>query len=291
MLRLSRNVVSRSISSLTAFAAALCVATIAGAAVITDVTGSSVAAVTATSGDPGAADYYALPDSASGIIHDCPVGGCTAFDAALQGGAGIEADGNENLRISLEWTFTIDIVVSASATEVWELVVDSQLLGYLTAIDQGPGRARGRVNDLTGTVDTADLGVTGSMDLLGTDQMNAPGGANQLIDRVGTFTVTGGFGPTTVSMTFTLDGRLRSQCGGQGCNQQGDEAAIRLGVPGSGTPPGFTAGNYPGPDGATAGEHGLLLAVGLVTLVPEPGSAILVGSGLLLLLGSRRRHA
>jgi hypothetical protein len=87
-------------------------------------------------------------------------------------------------------------------------------------------------------------------------------------------------------MTFTLDGRLRSQCGGPGCGQQGDEAAIRLGLPASGTPPGFSAGNYPGIDGDPASAHGHFLSFTLVAL-PEPSSLALLLAALPALIALR----
>ena len=254
------------------------------AATITSVTGSASTSVT-TQGGPEPADYYAE----ASFFEDCGVG-CSAFTGRLGANAGIEADPGENIRIAVTWSYTIDITVDAGATEAWELAADTALAGYLTIVNQGPGRARERMRDLTGTLDTAGLGLTGSMDLLGLDILNAPGGGNQAISRAGTFNVTGGFGPQTVVMTFTMDGRLRSQCGGPGCNQQGDEAAIRLGLPASGTPPGFSAGNYPGIDGDPAAAHGHLLSFALVA-VPEPSSlALLLGAlpAVIALRGCRR---
>lgn len=252
----------------------------AGAAVITSVTGNASTSV-ATHGEPGADDYYA--DAA--FFDDCGAS-CSAFTGRLGANAGIEADPGENIRIDVAWSFTIDVMVDAGATEAWELAVDTVLAGYLTIVDQGAGRASGRVTDLTGTLNTPGLGVTGSMDLLGWDEVNSTVSVNQAISRVGTFSVTGGFGPQTVSMTFTLDGRLRSQCGGPGCGQQGDEAAIRLGLPASGTPPGFSAGNYPGIDGDPASAHGHFLNFTLIA-IPEPSSLMLLLAALPVLIALR----
>jgi hypothetical protein len=256
----------------------------ADAALITSVTGNPTVSVT-PQGGPEPADYYAE----AAFFDDCGAS-CSAFTGRLGANAGIEADPGENLRIGVEWSYTIDIVVDAGATEAWELTVDATLAGYLTAVNQGSGRAAMRLTGLTGTLDTAGLGLSGSMDLAGTDFVNTTSGANQAVSRAGTFSVTGGFGPQTVSMTFTLDGRLRSQCTGGGCSFQGDEAAIRLGLPATSTPPGFAADDYPGPDGMLDTAHGHFLSFALAT-VPEPGSlALLLGAlpALIALRGCRR---
>jgi hypothetical protein len=145
----------------TLIAVLLLAAAPAGAAVITSVTGNASTSVT-TQGGPGADDYYA----GAGFFDDCGAG-CSAFTGLLGANAGIAADPGENIRIDVEWSFTIDIVVDAGATEAWELAGDTALAGYLTTIDQGSGRSRGRVSDLAGTLDTAGLTLTGSMNLLG----------------------------------------------------------------------------------------------------------------------------
>jgi hypothetical protein len=254
------------------------------AATITSVTGSASTSVT-TQGGPEPADYYAE----ASFFEDCGVG-CSAFTGRLGANAGIEADPGENIRIDVVWSYTIDITVDAGATEAWELTVDTELAGFLTTVNHGSGRTRQRHTDLTGTLDTAGLGLTGSMDLPGTDTLNTSASVNQPLSRTGSFSVTGGFGPQTVSMTFSLDGRLRSQCTGGGCATQGDEAAIRLGLPPTGAPPGFTAGNYPGIDGDPAAAHGHFLSFALVA-VPEPSSlGLLLGAlpALMALRGCRR---
>jgi hypothetical protein len=259
----------------------------AGAAIITSVTGNPTVSVT-PQGGPEPADYYAE----AAFFDDCGAS-CSAFTGRLGANAGVEADAGENLRIRVEWSYTIDIFVDAAPMEAWELAVDATLAGYLTAVNQGSGRAGMRVTDLTGTLDTTstpNLSLAGSMDLLGTDFVNTASGANQAVSRAGTFSVTGGFGPQTVSMTFTLDGRLRSQCSGGGCTFKGDEAAIRLGLPPTSTPPNFTAGDYPGPDGLPDTAHGHFLSFALVA-VPEPSSlALLLGAlpALIALRGCRR---
>lgn len=254
----------------------------AQSASISSVSGTASVSVTAIGGGPEASDYY----TAAAFGEDCGAG-CSDFTASLLGGAGLEADSGENLRIDMEWTWTVDIVVDATATEAWELSVDMGLLGYFTTFDQGGGRARARLNDLTGTLDAGGTGTTGSMDMAGFDSINTRATANQALTRMGSFTVVGGFGPQTVSMTFTLAGRLRSQCTGGGCTGQGDEAAIRLGIPASGTPPAFVAGSYPGPDGDAASAHGGFLNV---SLVPEPGALWLAASALAGLALARCRH-
>lgn len=253
---------------------------------ISSVSGTASGVVTQANGGP-VNDHYV----SAAFSEDCGAG-CTDFLGSLQAGAGLEADNGENLRIDVEWTYTVDIVVDATATEAWELSVDLDLLGYLTLVDQGGGVARARFFDVVGTLNSGGTGFTGSMDLNGSLDVNTGSGANQILSRMGSFTVVGGFGPDTVSMTFTMDGQLRSRCTGGGCSGQGDEAAIRLGLPSAGTPPGFTAGNYPGIDGDPGSAHGLFLDVSVIPLlVPEPGAAWLLGSALLAGGWLRRRRA
>lgn len=272
-------------AAFTAFLLVAVGATRGNAASITSVTGTASAAVTAVGGSPDPSEYY----TSAAFSETCGAG-CSAFDAALQAGAGLVADPGQNLRIDTQWTWTVDVVVDATATQAWELTADTKLLGYLTAVDQGGGSTRARLTNATGTLDAGGTGTTGSMGLAGTDSMSASGNANQMISRMGTFSVIGGFGPQTVSMTFTLDGRLRSQCTGGSCGTQGDEVAIRLGVPGAGTPAGFSAGNYPGPDGDPTAAHGMFISMALV-LLPEPGSLWLAASALAALALTRRCRA
>jgi len=253
-----------------------------GAAVITAISDSTSATVS-PQGGPEPADYYA--DAV--FFDDCGVS-CSAFTGRLGANAGIEADAGENIRIDVEWSYTVDITIDAGATEAWELTVDTELAGFLTTVNHGSGRTRQRHTDLTGTLDTAGLGLTGSMDLPGTDTLNTSASVNQPVSRTGSFSVTGGFGPQTVSMTFSLDGRLRSQCNGGGCSTQGDEAAIRLGLPATAAPPGFTAGDYSPPGAAALDGHFLSFAL---VAVPEPSSlALLLGAlpVLMALRGCRR---
>jgi len=254
----------------------------ADAALITSVTGNPTVSVT-PQGGPEPADYYAE----AAFFDDCGAS-CSAFTGRLGANAGIVADPGDNIRIDVVWSYTIDITVDAGATEAWELTVDTELAGFLTTVDHGSGQTRQRHTDLTGTLDTAGLGLTGSMDLPGTDTLNTSASVNQPLSRTGSFSVTGGFGPQTVSMTFSLDGRLRSQCTGGGCATQGDEAAIRLGLPPTGAPPGFTAGNYASLADAAADGHFLSFTL---FAVPEPSSlALLLGAlpALIALRGCRR---
>lgn len=277
---MARTASFRSLVPLLTLLLAATFGTPARGASISSVSGSAGVAVTGTGGGPELVDYY----TAAAFGEDCGAG-CSAFTGSLQAGAGLEADSGENLRIDMEWTWTMDIVVDAVATEAWVLDVNMDLAGYLTTFNQGGGRARARLTSLTGTLDSGGTGTTGSMNLAGFDVVNTSATANRALTRMGSFSVVGGFGPQTVSMTFTLDGRLRSQCNGGGCGGQGDEVAIRLGIPASGTPPGFVAGLYPGPDGDAAGVHGVFLGV---TLVPEPGTLWLAASALAALVFARR---
>jgi hypothetical protein len=255
----------------------------AQAASISSVSGTAGVTLTGVGGAPEPSDYY----MAAAFGENCGAG-CTDFTGSLQAGAGVEADSGENLRIDMQWTWTVDILVDATATEAWELNVDMELAGYFTTINQGGGSARARLTAVSGTLDAGGTGTTGSMDLAGTDTINTSVDTNQALTRMSSFSVVGGFGPQTVSMTFTMDGRLRSQCTGGGCGGQGDEAAIRLGIPASGTPPAFVAGLYPGPDGDPANVHGVFLGV---TLVPEPGALWLAASALAGFAFARRfRH-
>ncbi len=271
----------------------------ARAAIITGITYTDLTdpAEPALTGNPEAWDWYTASDFGSTCLNAST---CTT---QFQAGAGIEADGQqlfglipgENVTLDQTWTYQIDIQVQA--TGAWEMTVDSSLFGAMTINDHGEaGDAEVTIGDLTGTLATSGLSSSGSLDLLvlqtDPDTVVSSSDVDEGFSRtsLGSFQVTGGFGDTTVSMVFTLEGDLRSSCGGVGCAEGGDEAAIRLGMP---TPGGgdilfFSAGDYPGPvvsDPTSAHGHFLEVAV----FVPEPGLGLLLLPALALLPGLRRR--
>jgi hypothetical protein len=89
-------------------------------------------------------------------------------------------------------------------------------------------------------------------------------------------------------LNFTFGATAESLVNGA----QGDEAAIRLGIPES-LPTDYTAGAYPGPGNRTAANDGHFVDLDLIDLgpIPEPDTALLLGMGLgiLAVQGSRRR--
>jgi hypothetical protein len=283
---------------ITALVAALVLLGSAGvvhAAMITGVSATS-SITTSTSGGPEAWDWYAL----DAFGENCG-GNCSSFTSQYAIGAGLEADAGfgpfsgEDLTLQVNWTYTIDITVTESTPgEQWQLAVDSSLLGYLTHLDTAGGSAASGLQDLTGVLNTAGFSADASMDLSGPDTaVSSSFDVNQMVSRVGTFNVTGGFGTQTVSMTFSLDGQLQSSCGGGGCSQAGDEAALRLGIATPAFPDilFFSAGDYAGPDGDAASAHGHFVTVDLLpVLAPEPGSLWLAASGLAVLALARRRR-
>ena len=86
-----------------------------------------------------------------------------------------------------------------------------------------------------------------------------------------------------MTLSFTFTATAETIVSGSGNGAQGDEAAIRMGIPA--TLSSFTAGNYPGQGNRTAANDGHFVDLDLFDLgpVPEPDTALLLVSGLALL--------
>ncbi len=260
----------------------------AGAALITN-----AVIVDNSTVNPGLADpnqYYAntsaTPTIACGAM-------CTSFEVQFAGAAGVEVGNTETATVTFSWAYQVSFEVDAFAGEQWEITIDTSLLGALTLVDDSfiLGSATASLGDVTGSYSGPGTVVSGSLDLPGFGTLSGFTGGNQPFDAGdrSSLMVVRGSGPATgasaVQLTFSMNGQVESasSCFLFFCNA--DEAAVRLGD--VGTLAGFSAGDYPGPDGRVQGLDGHWLVVGIAA-VPEPRTALLVVLGLLGLAAARR---
>lgn len=241
-----------------------------------------------TSGGAEADDW----DVSRTLSEDCG-GACTSFTARFAAGAGLDADDYfESLGLAVTWSWRVDVDVDALPAEAWSLTVDSSLLGALTLVSDGSGSASATLNGVLGTY-TGPGTASGTLDLAGFGSLAGAAGGDSGFDagdRLTTFTITNGFGPASLTLTFTMTGQLTSTCGTfLPClfGARGDEAALRLGdVPVIGS---FTAGAYPGPGSRTQANDGHRVAFFLEEVAEPPGVAFaLVGLAGLAAFGRRR---
>jgi hypothetical protein len=249
----------------------------AGAASLTAVTLTDLSSET-TAGGAEADDW----DVSRSLSEDCGVS-CSVFTARFAAGAGVDADDYlESLTLNVTWSWQVDVDVDAQASEAWSLTVDSSMLGALTLVSDGAGSASAALNGVLGTY-TGPGTASGTLDLAGFGSLSGAAGGDSGFnagDRLATFTITNGFGPASLSFTFTMTGQLTSTCGTfLPClfGARGDEAALRLGdTPIVGA---FTAGTYPGPGPRTQANDGHFVAFTLEEEAPEPpGLALLLGA-------------
>jgi hypothetical protein len=184
------------------------------------------------------------------------------------------------------YTITLEILGDAGAP--WQLLLDTSRTGALTIVNDGNGNASATLGAVTGGATGGSL-TSGSLGLAAvgtlsnasaqTTSPNLPFAqtASAVLEGVATGAL------QTVTLGFTWTAGTTSTRPFLGNN--GDEAAVRMGL----TSPAsfYTADDYPG-----TGARNMALDGHFVTamLIPEPETALLLGSGLAGLAWSSRRR-
>lgn len=178
-------------------------------------------------------------------------------------------------------SYDLSLSVSAGAGTVYDIVIDSLFSGALNHVDDASfGEASASVSAVSVTLNSVvSVPLATTAQLIALDYYDASlefsqAGQEILTDLTGTTDLTFNVEWTSLARSFS------------------DEAAVLLGLDEAGGPVGLvTVGEYSGfptrnPDND---GHFLSITANVTSLVPEPSTALLLATGLVILGVSRRR--
>ncbi len=193
---------------------------------------------------------------------------------------------------SFTGNFTITLNVTETVGTAWALTLDILRIGAQTIVSDGSGNASVSLGALTGGETGAGSITSGSLGLAlvttlsnaatsGTPSVNSPFSqtTTAILSGIGT-----GFAQAVIlNFSFTASASSVDPNGGA---FQGDEAALRMGLDSALSF--FSADDYPGAGARLITADGVFINGGFVA-APEPGTATLLGFGLVALALYRRR--
>jgi hypothetical protein len=213
----------------------------------------------------------------------------SSFDARYTAVVSADQDGAPpgTTTQNLMGDFSITFSVTALATNSWYLTLDVLRIGAQTIVSDGSGNASVALGALTGTETGAGSITSGTLNLAALTTLASSStqntAFNQAAQAVITGTGTGAAQTVILNFVFTASASAVDPTGGG--PPQADEAALRMGLD-SGLG-GFTADDYPGAGLRNLDTDGIWVLFQLDE-APEPGTALLLGLGLLG-IGIQRR--
>lgn len=266
-----------------------CVGIATGASAVTisgvAITNSSTVSLTGGgSGDRGASQ-------GTQTLSSGPVSFATRFWASGAGDRPVAFSGGSAVA-TVNMNYTLTFSATAVAGNAYQLVINTSLLGALTAVDDAAGIGAGgsaSVGAVNGTR-TGGGTLTGSLGLAGTSSIGGTGGSatNSVVTRNGSATInavgTGAAQIYTLTFTVQLTASSPQSVG------NGDEEAFRFGLStatGS-VLSGASADDYAGIGSRNGLNDGHFVSL---TAVPEPGTLLCLGLGLAVIAGRRRLAA
>ncbi len=188
--------------------------------------------------------------------------------------------------------YKITFTVSAPGLVMYDLRIDTSRIGATTTVEDSStsNQASAALGSVTGRLNSV---VNGNLGLAAVTT-SAGGSDYDPFSQAGVLTLTGLTGTQIITLDFAWTATADSTCTGFGCQTLGvDEAAVRLGMTGTGGGiTGTTVDDYPGVGSRTMADDGHFVNIlATVTFVPEPGTVMLLGTGLagLGFAGTRKR--
>jgi hypothetical protein len=190
-----------------------------------------------------------------------------------------------NLTRTATHNYSITFTITAPVWTTYDVTINTARIGALTRVDEGSASGNATISALTGTLNAV---ANGSLGLTQVTLGNGNSAANTPFNQTTpTITLTGLTGNNVITLAFNWTSTTTSSSGLTG----GDETAVRLGMAKT-TGTGTTAPDYPGVGARVIGNDGHFAGINAtITAVPEPGTLLLIGSGIAGLAVYGRRRA